>query len=131
MFPTREISETWADPMPWQIVCRLQGGLNQEIFGHFVFADVRLADVLGYGEPNALAELGFVVMMLDGMGTPGRSREFQDCWQIPHKVTRSAMINDVPVCTPVASFLKINFLAMADLSQVVYASHNLIKALPL
>ena len=29
-----------------------------------------------YGEPQALAELGFIVVMVDGRGTAGRSREF-------------------------------------------------------
>jgi dipeptidyl aminopeptidase/acylaminoacyl peptidase len=30
----------------------------------------------GLGDPQSLAELGFVVVMIDGMGTPLRSREF-------------------------------------------------------
>ena len=32
------------------------------------------------GDNQALAELGFVVIMLDGMGTPGRSKSFHDAW---------------------------------------------------
>ena len=30
------------------------------------------------GDRQALAELGFVVVTIDGMGTPGRSKAFQD-----------------------------------------------------
>jgi dipeptidyl aminopeptidase/acylaminoacyl peptidase len=32
------------------------------------------------GDNQALAELGFVVVELDGMGTPGRSKAFHDTW---------------------------------------------------
>ena len=32
------------------------------------------------GDQQALAELGFVVVTLDGMGTPGRSKSFHDTW---------------------------------------------------
>jgi dipeptidyl-peptidase-4 len=35
----------------------------------------------GYtGHPQALAELGFIVMQLDGLGTPLRSKAFHDAW---------------------------------------------------
>ena len=33
---------------------------------------------MGYGECQALAELGFIVVTIDGMGTPFRSRAFHD-----------------------------------------------------
>src|SRR5690606_37757543 len=33
-----------------------------------------------HGDHQALAELGFVVIALDGMGTPLRSKSFQDAW---------------------------------------------------
>ena len=33
-----------------------------------------------HGDHQALAELGFVVIALDGMGTPMRSKAFQDAW---------------------------------------------------
>jgi dipeptidyl aminopeptidase/acylaminoacyl peptidase len=33
-----------------------------------------------HGDHQALAELGFVVIALDGMGTPMRSKSFQDAW---------------------------------------------------
>jgi dipeptidyl aminopeptidase/acylaminoacyl peptidase len=33
-----------------------------------------------HGDAQALAELGFVVIQLDGMGTPGRSKSFHDAW---------------------------------------------------
>jgi dipeptidyl aminopeptidase/acylaminoacyl peptidase len=32
------------------------------------------------GDTQALAELGFVVVQLDAMGTPGRSKKFHDAW---------------------------------------------------
>jgi dipeptidyl aminopeptidase/acylaminoacyl peptidase len=32
------------------------------------------------GDNQALAELGFIVVSLDGMGTPGRSKSFHDTW---------------------------------------------------
>ncbi len=32
------------------------------------------------GDTRALAELGFVVVQLDGLGTPGRSKSFHDAW---------------------------------------------------
>lgn len=32
------------------------------------------------GDNQALAELGFVVVSIDGMGTPGRSKSFHDTW---------------------------------------------------
>jgi dipeptidyl aminopeptidase/acylaminoacyl peptidase len=32
------------------------------------------------GDKHALAELGFIVVELDGMGTPGRSKSFHDTW---------------------------------------------------
>jgi len=32
------------------------------------------------GDNQALAELGFIVISLDGMGTPGRSKSFHDAW---------------------------------------------------
>ncbi len=32
------------------------------------------------GDNQALAELGFIVITLDGMGTPGRSKSFHDAW---------------------------------------------------
>lgn len=35
-------------------------------------------DAALFGDAQALADLGFVVMMIDGRGTPGRSREFVD-----------------------------------------------------
>ena len=35
-----------------------------------------------YHEPQALAELGFIVVQIDGMGTSGRSKAFHDvCWK--------------------------------------------------
>ena len=35
-----------------------------------------------YGEPQSLAELGFIVVQIDGMGTYNRSKAFHDvCWQ--------------------------------------------------
>ena len=40
-----------------------------------------------YGEPQALAELGFIVVILDGRGTPGRSRSF-------HYDTEKSLIGD-------------------------------------
>ena len=36
--------------------------------------------VAARGDHQALAELGFVVVMLDGMGTPGRSKSFHDTY---------------------------------------------------
>jgi len=33
-----------------------------------------------HGDKQALAELGFVVVSIDGMGTPGRSKAFHDTW---------------------------------------------------
>ena len=33
-----------------------------------------------HGDKQALAELGFVVVSIDGMGTPGRSKSFHDMW---------------------------------------------------
>ncbi|HZY33853.1 MAG TPA: DPP IV N-terminal domain-containing protein, partial [Rhodanobacter sp.] len=33
-----------------------------------------------HGDHQALAELGFIVIALDGMGTPLRSKSFQDAW---------------------------------------------------
>jgi dipeptidyl-peptidase-4 len=36
--------------------------------------------VAARGDQQALAELGFVVVTLDGMGTPGRSKSFHDTW---------------------------------------------------
>jgi dipeptidyl aminopeptidase/acylaminoacyl peptidase len=33
-----------------------------------------------HGDNQALAELGFVVVAIDGMGTPLRSKSFQDAW---------------------------------------------------
>ena len=33
-----------------------------------------------HGDKQALAELGFVVVSIDGMGTPGRSKSFHDTW---------------------------------------------------
>lgn len=36
--------------------------------------------VPAHGDHQALAELGFVVIALDGMGTPLRSKSFQDAW---------------------------------------------------
>ncbi len=38
------------------------------------------AFVAARGDHQALAELGFVVVMLDGMGTPGRSKSFHDTY---------------------------------------------------
>ena len=36
----------------------------------------------GFHGPQALAELGFIVVKIDGMGTAGRSKKFHDvCWQ--------------------------------------------------
>jgi dipeptidyl-peptidase 4 len=32
------------------------------------------------GDRQALAELGFIVVTIDGMGTPGRSKAFQDAY---------------------------------------------------
>ena len=32
------------------------------------------------GDNQALAELGFIVVSIDGMGTPGRSKSFHDTW---------------------------------------------------
>ena len=32
------------------------------------------------GDRQALAELGFIVVSIDGMGTPGRSKSFHDAW---------------------------------------------------
>ncbi len=32
------------------------------------------------GDKQALAELGFIVVSIDGMGTPGRSKAFHDAW---------------------------------------------------
>ncbi|MFT4179324.1 MAG: DPP IV N-terminal domain-containing protein [Thermomonas sp.] len=36
--------------------------------------------VPAHGDHQALAELGFIVIALDGMGTPLRSKSFQDAW---------------------------------------------------
>lgn len=36
--------------------------------------------VAARGDNQALAELGFIVIALDGMGTPGRSKSFHDTW---------------------------------------------------
>ncbi len=36
--------------------------------------------VAARGDHQALAELGFIVVMLDGMGTPGRSKSFHDAY---------------------------------------------------
>ncbi len=38
--------------------------------------DLQSAIYGSYGSPQALAELGFIVMTVDGRGTPGRSRDF-------------------------------------------------------
>jgi dipeptidyl aminopeptidase/acylaminoacyl peptidase len=36
----------------------------------------------GYGETQSIAELGFIVVQIDGMGTYNRSKKFHDvCWQ--------------------------------------------------
>ncbi|HEX6308407.1 MAG TPA: DPP IV N-terminal domain-containing protein [Longimicrobiales bacterium] len=32
------------------------------------------------GDARAIAELGFIVVQIDGMGTPGRSKSFHDAW---------------------------------------------------
>ncbi|HEX6135182.1 MAG TPA: DPP IV N-terminal domain-containing protein [Longimicrobiales bacterium] len=32
------------------------------------------------GDTRAIAELGFIVVQIDGMGTPGRSKRFHDAW---------------------------------------------------
>ena len=32
-----------------------------------------------HGDRQALAELGFIVVSIDGRGTPGRSKSFHDC----------------------------------------------------
>ena len=35
-----------------------------------------------YGEMHQLAELGFIVVQIDGMGTSNRSKAFHDvCWK--------------------------------------------------
>jgi dipeptidyl-peptidase 4 len=55
----------------YPVVVRVYPGPQSGSMGPRSFVPVR-------GDDQALAELGFVVVLLDGMGTPGRSKAFHD-----------------------------------------------------
>ena len=97
---TKLVAAGWKPPMPFSVKARDgKTDLYGLMFRPTTFDPARKYPIINYaypgpqsgsvgprsfvaarGDHQALAELGFVVVMLDGMGTPGRSKSFHDTY---------------------------------------------------
>ncbi len=97
---TKLVAAGWKPPMPFTVKARDgKTDLHGLLFRPTTFDAAKKYPIINYaypgpqsgsvgprsfvaarGDHQALAELGFVVVMLDGMGTPGRSKSFHDTY---------------------------------------------------
>ena len=97
---TKLVAAGWKPPMPFSVKARDgKTDLHGLLFRPTTFDPAKKYPIINYaypgpqsgsvgprsfvaarGDHQALAELGFVVVMLDGMGTPGRSKSFHDTY---------------------------------------------------